>query len=109
MVKQTLTVWQDNIDISQILTIVNIFHQDQINLKQIASEVIRDDLRFWENNEELVQLMKLEVSQKRLAVGAGQAKQGQFVDQSVSDIISEAKNIRYIICLHHEVLFFHSK
>jgi len=57
-----------------------------------ASEVIRDALRFWERNEELVQHMKLEVLQKRLATGAGQAEQGKFVDQSVSDIITEAKN-----------------
>ncbi len=57
-----------------------------------ASEVIRDALRFWESNETLVQYMKLEVLKKRLAIGAGQAEQANFVDQSVSDIISEAKN-----------------
>jgi antitoxin ParD1/3/4 len=57
-----------------------------------ASEVIRDALRFWESNEELVQYMKLEVLKKRLAIGAGQAEQAKFVDQSVSDIITEAKN-----------------
>jgi antitoxin ParD1/3/4 len=57
-----------------------------------ASEVIRDALRFWESNEELVQHMKLEVLQKRLRIGAGQAEQGKFVDQSVSDIITEVKN-----------------
>jgi len=57
-----------------------------------ASEVIRDALRFWESNEELVQQMKLEVLQKRLAIGAGQAEQRKFVDQSVSDIITGAKN-----------------
>ena len=57
-----------------------------------ASEVIRDALRFWEINEELVQLMKLEMLQKRLTIGASQAEQEKFVDQSVSDIITEAKN-----------------
>jgi antitoxin ParD1/3/4 len=57
-----------------------------------ASEVIRDALRFWESNEELVQYMKLEVLKKRLATGAKQAEQAKFVDQSVSDIITEAKN-----------------
>jgi antitoxin ParD1/3/4 len=57
-----------------------------------ASEVIRDALRFWESNEELVQHMKLEVLQKRLVIGAGQAEQEKFVDQSVSDIITEVKN-----------------
>lgn len=57
-----------------------------------ASEVIRNALRFWEANEQLVQYIKLETLQKRLAIGAGQAKQGRFVDQSISDIIAEAKN-----------------
>ena len=57
-----------------------------------ASEVIRDALRFWESNEELVRQMKLEAMQKRLAIGATQAEKGEFVDQSVSDIITEAKN-----------------
>ncbi len=57
-----------------------------------SSEVIRDALRFWDTNEKLVQYMKLEVLQKRLAVGASQAEQGRFVNQSVSDIITEAKN-----------------
>ncbi|RLC03308.1 MAG: type II toxin-antitoxin system ParD family antitoxin [Deltaproteobacteria bacterium] len=57
-----------------------------------ASEVIRDALRFWDSNEKLVQYMKLEVLQKKLAVGASQAVQGKFVSQSVSDIITEAKN-----------------
>ena len=57
-----------------------------------ASEVIRDALRFWESNEELVQYMKLEALKKRLAVGAEQAAQAIFVDQSVSDIMSEARN-----------------
>ncbi len=57
-----------------------------------ASEVIRDALRFWENNEKLVEYMKLEALQKHLAIGASQVEQGKFVNQSVSDIISEAKN-----------------
>jgi len=46
-----------------------------------ASEVIRKALRFWEDNEKLLQYMKLEALQKRLAVGAGQAEQAEFVDQ----------------------------
>ena len=57
-----------------------------------ASEVIREALRFWESNKELVQHMKLEVLRKRLAIGAEQAEQEKFVDQSVSDIIVEARN-----------------
>ncbi|MDZ7663790.1 MAG: type II toxin-antitoxin system ParD family antitoxin [Desulfotignum sp.] len=57
-----------------------------------ASEVIRDALRFWEKNEELIQHMKLEMLKKRLLIGADQAKQGEFVEQSVNEIVSEIRN-----------------
>lgn len=57
-----------------------------------ASEVIRDALRFWEKNEELVQHMKLEMLRERLSIGAEQAKRGEFVAQSVSQIITETRN-----------------
>ncbi len=57
-----------------------------------SSEVIRDALRFWEKNEELVQHMKLEMLKKRLSTGAEQARQGEFVNQSVNEIIAEARN-----------------
>jgi len=57
-----------------------------------ASEVIRDALRFWEKNEELVQHMKLEILKERLLIGADQAKQGEFVEQSVTEIVSEIRN-----------------
>ena len=43
-----------------------------------ASEVIRDALRFWESNEELVRYMKLETLKKRLAIGLTQAEKGKF-------------------------------
>ena len=57
-----------------------------------ASEVVRDALRFWEKNEELVQHMKLEVLRERLTTGAAQAKREEFFAQSVSEIITEARN-----------------
>ena len=57
-----------------------------------ASEVIRDALRFWGKNEELVQHMKLEILKERLLIGADQAKQGEFVEQSVTEIVSEIRN-----------------
>ncbi|WP_022665342.1 type II toxin-antitoxin system ParD family antitoxin [Desulfospira joergensenii] len=57
-----------------------------------ASEVIRDALRFWEKNEELVQLMKLEMLKERLLPGAEQAKQGKFVAQTVSEVMTELRN-----------------
>ena len=57
-----------------------------------ASEVIREALRFWEKNEELVQHMKLAMLKERLSIGADQAKQGEFVEQSVSEIIAEVRD-----------------
>jgi len=39
-----------------------------------------------------VNYMKLEILQKRLAVGADQATRGVFVDQSVSEIVAELEN-----------------
>jgi len=57
-----------------------------------ASEVIRDALRFWEKNEQLVEHMKLEILRNRLSIGARQAEQGEFVAQSISEIISGARN-----------------
>ena len=57
-----------------------------------ASAATREALRFWDSNGKLTQHMKLEMPQKRLAVGVSQAEQGKFINQSVSDIIAEAKN-----------------
>lgn len=56
-----------------------------------ASEVIREALRFMETHEELIYQMKLEKLRTKLAVGAEQADRGEFVDQSISKIIEEAK------------------
>ena len=58
-----------------------------------ASEVIREALRFWEKNEVLVEHIKLEALRKRLAIGAEQADQGNFVNQTVEDIITEVKDV----------------
>lgn len=58
-----------------------------------ASEVIRDALRFWEKNEELIQHMKLQILKERLSIGADQARHGEFVDQSVSEIVSEVRSV----------------
>lgn len=57
-----------------------------------ASEVICEALRFWEKNEELVELMKLEALRKHLKEGENQALRGEFVNQSVREIISEVKS-----------------
>ncbi len=63
----------------------------QTGLYNNASEVVREALRFMETHEELLYQMKLEKLRAKLAVGAEQAHRGEFVDQSVSDIIEEAK------------------
>ena len=57
-----------------------------------ASEVIREALRFMEQHDELVRQMKLERLRDKLAVGAAQAKRGEFADQSVSEIMEEIKS-----------------
>lgn len=56
-----------------------------------ASEVIREALRFMEQHDDLVQQMKLDHLQSKLASGAQQAQNGEFVDQSVSEIMDEVK------------------
>ncbi|MCH7616163.1 MAG: type II toxin-antitoxin system ParD family antitoxin [Nitrospinae bacterium] len=63
----------------------------QTGLYNNASEVIREALRFMETHEELIYQMKLEKLRTKLAVGAEQANRGEFVDQSISKIIEEAK------------------
>ena len=59
-----------------------------------ASEVIREALRFMATHEELVNEMKLEKLRTKLAVGAEQARRGEFVDQTVSEIVKEAEQER---------------
>lgn len=56
-----------------------------------ASEVIREALRFMEQHDDLVQQMKLDHLRSKLALGAQQAQNGEFVDQSVSEIMDEVK------------------
>ncbi|MFW5499857.1 MULTISPECIES: type II toxin-antitoxin system ParD family antitoxin [unclassified Maridesulfovibrio] len=56
-----------------------------------ASEVIREALRFMITNEDLVNMMKIEAMQKKLAVGEEQARSGEFTDSTMDDIIKEAK------------------
>ena len=63
----------------------------QTGLYNNASKVIREALRFMETHEELIYQMKLEKLRTKLAVGAEQADRGEFVDQSISKIIEEAK------------------
>lgn len=65
----------------------------QSGLYNNASEVIREALRFMQQHEELVGLMKLDALRKELSAGAAQAEAGQFVDDNMKDIIHEAKSL----------------
>lgn len=59
-----------------------------------ASEVVREALRLMVRNDELEQL-KLERLREALAIGAEQAERGEFVDQTISEIVAEAKREKY--------------
>ncbi len=63
----------------------------QTGLYNNASEVVREALRFMETHEELIYQMKVERLRAKLAVGAGQADHGDFVDQTITEIIEEAR------------------
>ena len=57
-----------------------------------ASEVVRDALRFWEKNEELVEHIKLEALRKRLAIGAAQAEKGELLNQTVEEVLAGVRD-----------------
>jgi antitoxin ParD1/3/4 len=56
-----------------------------------ASEVIREALRFMITNEELINMMKIEAMQKIMAAGEEQARNDNFTDSTITDIIKEVK------------------
>lgn len=56
-----------------------------------ASEVIREALRFMETHEELIYQMKLDRLRQEVAKGAEQAERGEFVGQSVRNVVDELK------------------
>ncbi|MDX8408486.1 MAG: type II toxin-antitoxin system ParD family antitoxin [Mariprofundales bacterium] len=55
-----------------------------------ASEVVREALRFMEENREIVQQIKLNHLRQAVAIGAKEAEQGKFSTRSVSEIIADA-------------------
>jgi len=57
-----------------------------------ASEVVREALRFMEENEEIVQQMKLNHLRQAVATGANQVENGQFSTRQVDDIIADLNN-----------------
>ena len=54
-----------------------------------SSEVIREALRFMEQNQELLMQLKLDRLRTEVAKGAHQAEAGEFSERTVQDIISD--------------------
>lgn len=60
-----------------------------------SSEVIREALCFMEIHEEWIYQMKLDRLQQEVAQGAEQAERGEFVGQTVGEIVDELKRERH--------------
>jgi len=56
-----------------------------------SSEVIREALRFMEENRDIVQQMKINHLRQAVAIGANEAEQGEFSSRSVQNIIAESQ------------------
>ena len=54
-----------------------------------ASEVIREALRFMDQNEKLLYLLKSERLRHEVAQGAIEAEQGNFSPRTVKDILDD--------------------
>ena len=61
-----------------------------------ASEVIREALRYMEQNQELIMQLKMDRLRTEVAVGADQAENGEFSHRTVQDIISDMNEGRDI-------------
>ena len=57
-----------------------------------SSEVVREALRFMEENQDLIQQMKLNHLRQAVAAGADQAERGEFSQRSVQDIIAQSNH-----------------
>lgn len=66
----------------------------QTGMYNNASEVVREALRFMETHAELIYQMKVDRLRAKLAIGAEQADRGEFVDQTITEIIEEARRER---------------
>lgn len=55
-----------------------------------SSEVIREALRFMEENQDIVQQMKINHLRQAVSVGVTQAENDEFSSRSVRDIIAES-------------------
>ena len=63
----------------------------QTGLYNNASEVVREALRFMETHQELIYQMKVDRLRSKLAIGAEQADRGEFAEQTIPEIIEEAR------------------
>ncbi|MDQ6959208.1 MAG: type II toxin-antitoxin system ParD family antitoxin [Mariprofundaceae bacterium] len=57
-----------------------------------SSEVIREALRFMEENQDIVQQIKMNHLRQAVSMGADEAERGEFSPRSVQDIISESNH-----------------
>jgi len=55
-----------------------------------SSEVVREALRFMEENQDIVQQIKMNHLRQAVAMGADEAEKGEFSPRSVQEIISES-------------------
>ncbi|MBU2648941.1 type II toxin-antitoxin system ParD family antitoxin [bacterium] len=59
-----------------------------------ASEVIREALRYMEQNQELLMQLKLDRLRAEVAIGAEQAEKGEFSQRTVQGIVSDMNERR---------------
>ncbi len=59
-----------------------------------ASEVIREALRYMEQNQELIMQLKLDRLRAEVAMGAKQAEKGEFSQRTVQDFVSDMNERR---------------
>lgn len=59
-----------------------------------ASEVIREALRYMEQNQELIIQLKLDRLRADVAIGADQAEKGEFSQRTIREIVSDLNERR---------------
>lgn len=59
-----------------------------------ASEVIREALRYMEQNQELIMQLKLDRLRAEVEIGAKQAERGEFSRRTVQDIVADMNELR---------------
>lgn len=59
-----------------------------------ASEVVREALRYMEQNQEFILQLKMDRLRAEVAIGANQAESGTFSHRTVQDIIAELNEDR---------------